>query len=764
MAVKRRTPILKSDSTQVFYTDIQAEDMLFGALIRSEDLGRKVVALTLDDTVPEEYRAFTAKDIKGTNLITTEDTSLPVFAETVAYYGEPVGILVGPSEPLVHEYLSHITIEYEPLPEPELEILEDGEVLTEEEPVAEAAAVSEEQLEIAEETEEQAEITEETLEEFPEESRTETDSEAAEEEMEAAVYQESPFPELAGDIVYQRIVTTGPVDDYFRDSPNHVENGFANRITYTTCGELSGALVSSTSRTITFYTPTQWASHLRENAGVVTGYKRDDVKIKRTLCGASATNAVWYNTLLCCQAAVAAQGTGKPVKLTITPSEQRKYVEHSPTVSIIHHAAFLEDGTISAIKTRIVVEAGSGSPFIAQLIDRLAIAALGACKPLSQQVTVLAVRTPTAPTAASMQGADSLAFFALEALFQQIALTTGINPFEVHLKNFYPGSRTHEFLGNKIRTFHPYTIDTTPIVPLFEAITAESCFNRRYAAYNTVPLTRDSSLSTAPVRGIGMANSFEGHGYYGSAFDTLKQKLELTLENEKSVIIHAREPSRSISAIWKQMIAQELSIGTDDITYDPDYTLSDELELPETAKGNISIQTQLIRKCCTSLLRQRGKAEYPITVKKALTRSKNTVWDAKNFTGTPYYSVSWGTCVVELDIDSIAYEVNVRNIWIALDIGSVLDTKAAESSVLHACHEILRNVIRHRPLQCNDIHITLMTSDAESKQIGQLMYSILPAAFANALSQALRRQVTTLPVTDDILYRMIQEHADISIA
>lgn len=106
----------------------------------------------------------------------------------------------------------------------------------------------------------------------------------------------------------------------------------------------------------------------------------------------------------------------------------------------------------------------------------------------------------------------------------------------------------------------------------------------------------------------------------------------------------------------------------------------------------------------------------------------------------------------------------MRNIWIALDIGSVLDTKAAESSVLHACHEILRNVIRHRPLQCNDIHITLMTSDAESKQIGQLMYSILPAAFANALSQALRRQVTTLPVTDDILYRMIQEHADISIA
>ncbi len=797
MAAKKRSSILKSDSAQVFYTDIQTDNMLYAALIRSEESGRTVKGVYFDDLVPEEYAAFTAKDIKGKNLIVTEDTSMPVFAETVSYPGEAIGILVGPNDQLVHDYLENVHIEYEPTPE---ELENSSGALTEEELESESEA--EEQLEsdtlINEALSDEAETVQKAASEISDEKTATPVKDAVSEnpiseevsdfsesgdatdlsdidesdylsetadippEAELHSYKEDPFPEPAGDILYQRVVAAGPVEDYFAEAPHHLQSSYANRITYTPCGELSGALVSSTSRTVTFFTPTQWASHLRENASLVTGHKTDDIKIKRTICGESATNAVWYNTLLCCQAAVAAQCTQKPVKLTLTPAEQRQYIEHSPTVTIIHHAAFLDDGTISAIKTRIMVETGEGSPFVPQLIDRLAIAALGACKPFSQEVVVQAVRTPTAPTAASMQGADSLAFFALEVLFQQIALETRTNPFDVHLKNFFPGGRSYAFMADKPRTRHPYTIDTTCIVPLFEKLTNESGFFRRYAAYNTVPLTKESALSPNSVRGIGMSNSFEGHGYYGSAFDTLKQKLELTLDEDNRVIIHAREPSRSISAIWKQIISTDLSIPESQILYDPNYALSDELELPETAKGNISIQTQLIKKCCTAIQRQRSKEMLPITVKKSIPKPRSKVWDPKNFTGSPYYSVSWGCCVVELDIDSIAYEVNVRTIWIALDIGNVLNKKVAEQSVLHACHEILRNLIRHRPLQCNNIHVTLMESDSESKQIGQLMYSILPAAFANALTQSLHRAVTTLPVTDDLLYRMIQENADSS--
>ncbi len=792
MAAKRRSRILKTDSTQVFYTDIQTDDMLYGALIRSEETGRKVTGLYLDGIVPKEYVAFTAKDIKGQNLITTEDTTIPVFAEVVSYPGDPIGILVGPNEQLVQDYLDNIHIQYEELPTDELT---EKEIPVDESSIIEADADSENTDSTISTPDGEAENHDmnsevhDTHQDQPDDSDTDDFDEAdgddenhgddgddgdyldddilgdgIPEEALLQKYDEPPFPEPEGPVIYQRVVEAGPVDDYFEEAPFHLANSYANRIYCPTCGELSGALVTGTSRTVTFYTPTQWASHLRQNASAVTGHKSDDIKINRTICGAGATNAVWYNTLLCCQAAVAAQCTQKPVKLTMTPAEQRKYIEHSPQVSIIHHAAFLEDGTIASIKTRIMVEVGSGSPFVSQLIDRLAIAALGACKPLAQQVIVQAVKTDTAPTAASMQGADSLAFFALEALFQEIALATQQNPFDIHLRNFFNAGRNHEFTANRPRMVHPISIDTTVIVPLFEKITETSCFYRRYAAYNTVPLTKDCALHPDPVRGIGMANSFEGHGYYGSAFGTLKQKLELTLEENESVTIHAREPSRSITAIWKKLISQELNINESKISFDPDYALSDELELPETAKGNISIQTQLIKKCCTAIQRQRSKDPLPLSVKKALTKQKNTVWKRDTFSGSPYYSVSWGTCVVELEIDSLAYEVNIRNIWIALDIGSVLNKAAAESSILHACHEILRNLITHRPIQSNDIHITLLESNTEPKQIGQVMYSILPAAFANALSQALGRQITTLPVTDDTLYRMIQENADIITA
>ena len=55
------------------------------------------------------------------------------------------------------------------------------------------------------------------------------------------------------------------------------------------------------------------------------------------------------------------------------------------------------------------------------------------------------------------------------------------------------------------------------------------------------------------------------------------------------------------------------------------------------------------------------------------------------------------------------------------------------------------------------IHISFVETQNEPKQLGELVYNILPAAFANAVSLVLNKTITKLPLSGDTIYRGIIE-------
>lgn len=551
-------------------------------------------------------------------------------------------------------------------------------------------------------------------------------------------------------VLAKRTISIGLPEDQLENMDILLHNEYTIGLSSKDYHEPCGAYVDCTGNGITVTTPTLWASHLRKNLSNNLNLPKEEINIKKTVSLESETGNIWNNTVLACQCAVAAYKLKKAIIIILSREEQKRYVDHPIPVKVSHSTRLRDDGGIYSNHISISVDAGVYNPFITSFLDRLIIAAMGCYKPENLTVEAVAFRTDSPPTAANILGTDSFSFFPLESHIQACCQKMKMNPFDFKLKNFFPS-----FSPNREKM--PFKFDTIPLLPVLENIQKFSDFNRKYFSYSNNPIENTDSITPIPYRGIGEATAYAGTGFYDSKFDILKQSLGLTYESDGTVIIHTHRPSNSILSIWKKIISQMLEIEESQIKLDTEFDKIDEPEQPDSVAGNITILTQLIKKCCDTIQKQKFRQGLPITVIKKLPKTKKETWDKENFTGTPYYSLAWGSAVVEVELDPILYSVKIRGVWITVDIGELLNQKQARLSILRNIDDILSNLVEGHPLKSEKIYINFIESSSNPKQLGELIYNILPAAFANAVSLVLDKTITKLPLSGDTIYRGIKD-------
>lgn len=97
----------------VYFSDIEFPDQLFAMLVRSTIQHGYLVDIR-NPPMPDGYHLYTATDIPGENRLTVSGTNVPVFTPyEIQYYGEPLGILVGPDADKVQELVSEVLVETE---------------------------------------------------------------------------------------------------------------------------------------------------------------------------------------------------------------------------------------------------------------------------------------------------------------------------------------------------------------------------------------------------------------------------------------------------------------------------------------------------------------------------------------------------------------------------------------------------------------------------------------------------------------------------
>ena len=502
--------------------------------------------------------------------------------------------------------------------------------------------------------------------------------------------------------------------------------------------------------------PTEWLSHLRENLCAVLNINARNIEIIRSSLTSRNSTCVWYSTAIACQTALASMLTGRPVKLMFSRSEHARFMENPISCVITHKSAVKEDGTLLSMNVEILADVGSNNPFAKEILNRLAVSAAGLYRPKRLAINASILSSASPPAQVTLPWVDFHCFFAVENHIHNIVSRAGGLSIETRKLN----TTSPQAQKNKL----PFQFDSKNSGALLDMVASMSDFERKYSVYELQSKNRKQGKKQSfsePIRGIGIAAAFIPGTFYGTMLSGAEQELEVTMEKNGAVIINTFQPSQSIRGIWTAIASKLLDVPASQISIQSNFSPGREPALPEQVYANISVMTQLLKKCCEALQKSRFREPLPIKIKRSVSRSQRRVWDNEQFAGQPFHSVSPAAAVVEIELDPFTLRETIRGIWFAIDAGEILSAKRAEMTLKRTIQDLLSSFIKNDSIsiETSKINISFLQSSESPRQIGDAVYTVLPAAFANALTQSASFPIRTLPIETNTIFRLITERA-----
>ena len=708
-----------------FYSDLPANDMIHAVIVRSPFSYGKVTSIDFapKTKIPEGYELFTYKDIPGKTQVNILGKDIPILCTgTIAYKGEPLALLVGEKKEVLEELKSSIKVQ-----------LDKTEIKASESKFSNAYNSLSVSLKDGSPIEESLTSLKKSLEDFSKPK----------------------------EIIAKRKVTIGNTEEIFADEEKAafiVEGTWKSQIPYYAHKETEGAVAQIKGGNLYISTPSQWVEQTVSTVEQVTAFSKDKIFLTKTKSFGETTACLYQNGILASLAAFAAVKTGKAVRLSLSRTEQEENIERASDISISHKTALDKNGLLTAMEVSICYDSGAYNPFASYILDRLSLAACGIYNCKNVKISAKAYKSHNPPSSQIISMLDSQAFFAVENQIQKIAEITGFSPVDLRQMNKAGGMQKHT---------EPFTFSFGRSSDAINAVVIRSDFKRKYTVSRLAEYGRnegsDNLPYTPPFRGIALACAFEGSGYFGTEFEKSNISMHLSVTEDKKLLVHALPPSLSIKEIWTKIIQDSIEIEKRNILFTGE--AAEELSkkkittssLPESLVGDVSIKSILLQKCVDSLKRKKIDGT-PFSIKKSLPISRKKAWNQAEFSGTPFYNTAFGTCTVEVELDACTFREKIRKICVIIDGGKILHPKAAENIVHRAISRCLSSLVKDESLRCPSISVQFTQSEEEPKQIGGLIYSILPAAYASALSQAIAISVNEMPLKTDSLYEIRERY------
>lgn len=681
----------------VFFSDMEFPGQYYGVLVRSSIQRGHLVDIK-PPPMPDGYFMYTATDIPGENRLTAMGTAIPIFTPyEIQYYGEPLGIIVGPDLQMVHELVAEVMIE--------TELLEPYE--------------------------------------FSEKF-------------------------AASQVVGKRVISSGDPDSDILKSAQVFESTSEIGPQDHFYAEPLGVAVQITAHKLEIFTATQWPFHVRSTVSAVLDLDPEEIVVTPTIVGESMDGKIWYPSLLAAQASLAAVLCKKPVKITFTRQEDFLFSVKSAPVQIRHRTSIGEDGNIEAMVVRILINAGAYSPLIDEIIDRMTITATGLYAVRSFRIETFALRTNLPPMGALSGWGESQTFFAVENHFASIIPRLGVSPVEWKLLNTLD--------KGKIGVTGIALKDDYRLAELFSAVCTASDFPRKYSAYEYLKKKRDG-YRDGPLRGIGIVYGFQGNGFIGKLSESAQYSVEITMGTDGRVNIKSGFHSSIMQDAIRSMTSRILGIESSLIGFTGEDTSKMSHTGPETLSSKISILAPLVEKCCNTIQKQRFRQPLPITVKKVHKPSKTELWNSQTLKGKAFISVTPGVCAVELELDPVTYETEIRGIWLACDAGELYNRQAAMTTIKKTIPLALSKILAEHititggkmspkdsvqydvlpPSLLPEVGVTFIDSTDIPRGIGSISGNLLPAAFAAALSQITGKPVESIPIDTTMVYESLEK-------
>jgi CO/xanthine dehydrogenase Mo-binding subunit len=698
-----------------FLEDIYPQNVLYAVTIRSP-IPKGYIKLIQVPKLPNNYTLITARDIPGENRL--EDTDIPILANGyLSYVGEPAALLLGPDKTKLNELSSECQIifdEYKP-------------VFTCDNDDAPAAV---RELQIG-------------------------DTRGAFESI--------------GKIIANSY-STGVQDHWYAEPVGAITS-------YRIDGEdKKDQKNKKTDNTLVVKTATQWPYHVKRSVARVLGIDPSGVSVEPTSLNIHMDGKLWYPSLVASQAAVGTFITQKPVRLILNREEDFLYTPKRCNANIDIASTIDEKGNITAAEIDISVNLGAYAVNSQEILDQICLGSLGYYKIDNFKLNARANRTNIPPQGAFSGFGLAQGFFATERLVSQIADMVNQDPAQWRKKHVDSRMILPYGLSSRNHVSGEELIDTTARM---------SDYYRKWASYQLLRQSRKGkSIDRKEYpRGIGIALGFQGSGLLYSDSDKGAYSAEVTLTKEGILEIKTSITSsdEDYQRIWAHVASEILSIDHGLIrlvnVQAPDCG-------PSCASRNITAITKMIEKCCHAIRKQRFHAPLPITVRRSIRPQNGVLWDGrfapregKNIDINGFSKLGMAAAVVEVAMDLVECMPKIRGVWLGIDGGKIISLNRARRCIARSSAQALgwaftenieyvngilpryhyNNFAIPSPAYIPPINVEFISGGCpDAKGIGELPFTCIPAAFIQAVSQAMDYSFKTIPLKRKEIWEMVR--------
>jgi len=421
--------------------------------------------------------------------------------------------------------------------------------------------------------------------------------------------------------------------------------------------------------------------------------REDKIRVIQTTTGGGFGGKEEYVNMIAGHAALLAIKSGRPVKMIYDRHEDMLATTKRHPARIRHRTGVRTDGTLLAQDIEIVMDGGAYVTLSPVVLSRGALHATGPYDCPNVRILAQTVATNNPPNGAFRGFGAPQTLFAAELHMEKIATQLAIDSLALRRHNLVrEGSVTAT--GQLLR-------ESVGASKVLERTVGRSKYSQKRETYD-----RWNRQKHRPSwRGIGLGVVFHGAGFTGAGEVYLASRAAISLTREGEIHIEAAstEIGQGTNSMFAQIVAETLGVPYEWIHTDT----------PDTGKVPDSGPTVASRTCMVvGGLLQRAAIRLKIAVEelqgtfprtrqglekaaKKLTRDKPAVrfveqytkpeeisWDEENYKGDAYGVYSYAALVVDLEIDKLTYEVKIRGLTTAQDVGKAINPLLVEGQII----------------------------------------------------------------------------------
>lgn len=556
----------------------------------------------------------------------------------------------------------------------------------------------------------------------------------------------------------------GDMEAAFKDAEYVFENEYTTGYQEHVYMETQGAVGIYHDGKMTVDGSIQCPYYVKDAIVQALGFDYDKVQVRQTTTGGGFGGKEDYPSLLGCQVAVAAYKVKKPVKLVFERNEDIRSTTKRHPSKIKLKSYVNKDYKIIGMDAYIRLDGGAYSGLSNIVLQRAIFAACGVYDIKNVKVRGTALKTNKVVSGAYRGFGAPQSLFAVELFVEYMANKLKINPLKFKKMNYVKKGCKSSTGG----TFREKIL----IDKITDKVERMSDYNRKYKKY----------MSENKLKGIGMSVFFHGGGFTGNGErDIIKTKLKMRKNKDNTVelLVSNVEMGQGLSTTLRKIAAKTIDIPIDRIIYNNPDTDKVPNSGPTVASRSILIVGKLIEEASQKIKNQWDDSnEFEVTVK--YKHPKEIIWDEDKFEGDAYNTYAWGANVVEVEIDPLTYEVSVKGIWTAYDVGNAIDENIVKGQIDggvtqglgYASMEVLKSKdgkLRqatytdyivptavdfpriHREL----VNVPYYNGPFGAKSVGELTFDGSAPAYAIAVENALKKPLNQIPITPESIMEVI---------